>query len=196
MKDIKNELEKYSKKLNNETQETTKKLINEITTVLDKDEEVRGRIPEEIFVDNFLEYFKNIKNAKPEQDPLMYQWLNISGSVYNEVELIDREGNIAAVVPPLISKKAISLDKLDNVEFSQMGDQFELLNKNDGIRAYNYVATELSQLPRCIDKQTTDDDATRWLKIFKRYSKGDNTSNDVSLNNQEKEDLDINYDED
>lgn len=199
MENIKDELEKYSKKLDEETNELSKKLINEITEVLERDEKIRGRIPEEFFVDNFLEYFKNIKDSKPEQDPLMQQWLNISGSVYNEVELLDREGNITAVVPPLISKKSMEIDKLENVEFTEMGKHYEIISDNDGIRAYNYVTTELSQLPKCINKQTTGDAASRWLRIFERYSsKNVNENNDEikKINKKLKEDFGIDYDAD
>lgn len=199
MENVKDELEKYSKKLDEETNELSKKLINEITEVLERDEKIRGRIPEEFFVDNFLEYFKNIKDSKPEQDPLMQQWLNISGSVYNEVELLDREGNITAVVPPLISKKSMEIDKLENVEFTEMGKHYEIISDNDGIRAYNYVTTELSQLPKCINTQTTGDAASRWLRIFERYSrKNVNENNDEikKINKKLKEDFGIDYDAD
>lgn len=197
MKNIKNELEEYNKILKEETNEVTRKLINEISDVMDKDEQIRGRIPEDMFVDNFLNYFKNIKDAKPEQDPLMHQWINISGSVYNEVELVDKAGNIVAIIPPLISKSAIALDKLDNVEFCEIGEHYKLLSANDGIRAHNFVTTELSQLPKCIDKQSTEGYASRWVRIFERYSdKKDNSEEVKHASKKIKEDLGIDYDAD
>ena len=193
----KEELKKYSKMVNNEYVNEVKNTINEVAGVLENIESVKATVPEDIFVNNYLDYFKNIKN-QTEESPLYVQWVNIAGSVFEEVDLVNSKGEVVATVPPLVAKTGIEVDLLDQVPFSEIGHGYTMLHTKGGDRADTFLRTELSGLPKCVKSSPAKEHAKRWVKLFKRYENKENLTDDKKPSpgiQKIKEDLGINYDD-
>lgn len=79
---------------------------NTMTPVFDTIEAAtpKGKLPLKIFKDTFLNLFllKDMKDA----DEKIKVWISIAGSPVSEVELIDEDGKVVDIVPPLYDSAA------------------------------------------------------------------------------------------
>lgn len=186
-------IEEFSKMLTESELESARNMINEVTDSLDFEESLTPAIHESIFVNSYLDYFKNIKTSDP-NSPLYLNWINIAGSVYNEVHLVNDKGEVVATVPPLVARNSIETDNLENVGFEEKAKHYNLLKGVDGDRAKNFLATELSALPKFIKPVTAQDEAKRWVALFNRYSNNKNEKETKPATSKVKENLGIDYD--
>ena len=195
MEESKNPLKELSDAVKSAETGEARRLIDEVTEIMDQLDSARAKMSEKIFVDNYLPFFKNLSKSDP-NSPLLLQWLSFAGGSYHEVDLIGSNGEVVAVVPPLMSRHALDIDKLEHVSFSQTVTEYERLKDIDPFRANAFLNTEMSQLPKCIHPGDAKEQAKRWVKLFKRYESGSNIANDTPVTKKISEYIGINYDDD
>ena len=134
-------------------------------------------LPEEVFVEYFLDYFKAGGNLDMSSG-LSLKWLELSGGPYNEVIIIDVAGNDIFTVPSLYIKPDIDMSKMDGIDISNIASEFKLRENRlpeDGI---NYLNNQLSGLDTMVDSNFIKSVNT-WKSIFSRY---DNTKTKATSN--------------
>lgn len=85
---------------------------------------VQRKIPELMFKTYFLDWFAG--KVKDVDGALRVQWLNIAGSMYDPVMIVDANGKDIRRVPPLCDRDvvAVTMRKTDNKE-ETVGSMFE-----------------------------------------------------------------------
>lgn len=135
-------------------QETHKSTINEI-----------------VFVEMFLEFFYNFaKYKKITDDKLLLKWFDLSGSPYNEVDVLDREGKVLFTVPPIYAKSVVISDNLNNGFFNNVTAEYHQNSRMTQEIANNQLVNRLANGPRFLDKSKNKDITQDWINIFKRYN--------------------------
>lgn len=167
MNDRKNELEKLSDAF----AEGKKKIIKDEMDIIHQAivTDTKAKMPESVFVSNFLEPFKNLSSL--ENDNLaVKQWILISGSPYAQVDIIDGKGNVVHTTPSLIARPVILEEKMNNIDFKDVSINF--INKTNHVVAsgVNYLKTELSVVEQNITANT-DASIKQWEHITTYYTK-------------------------
>lgn len=129
----------------------------------------KNYIPEIVFKDKFLDYFENLPEDTS-NDPTMQQWVAFSGGPYNEVDVIDKNGNVIYTVPGVLSKPLVDDKLAKDYRFDNIASKFELKHNRLPEEGARYLEAELSGVPKYI-KADTETDAARWKQIFDRYKK-------------------------
>lgn len=136
------------------------------------DDSIKGRLPENIFVDYFLPYFSgNLPINKTSK--VLTDWISVAGSAVAEVDIIDREANVLFTVPPIMDTTVINPASFDS-DHSLAG-----IYREYGLRANNLkpaaerfllteldTATDIITAPSSIKEKNT----VVWDDIFKRYN--------------------------
>lgn len=135
---------------------------------------MRHRIPEELFVREFLPYFSGQKIDAP-QDNVMAKWISIAGSPTSEVELMDGAGMVVGVVPAIFDTGFINPEKSKELTISRITDRYELERTNPINNASNNMMQQLlSKVPTSADSKSTasESQTQRWYNLFDRYGVG------------------------
>lgn len=127
------------------------------------DNQLRGRLPEHIFVQNFLPYFNG--TVPVEQRSLVYsQWIGVAGSPMSEVELLKPNGEIAAIVPPIYDTGFVSGKHKD---VNRIASEYELLSTNPINPAEDiFLSKMLNNLPESSVNLTHEQ---RWVELLSKY---------------------------
>lgn len=131
---------------------------------------IKNRIPEEVFVGNFLPLFANIKEAIPKNVDISI-WIAIAGSPFKEVDVVDNSNVVIFTVPPIFCNNSIK-------PLSERGEQItnivaiaEKLSLRSPIEANMYVQNKLYNINKKLHNPIDDSSyKTEWNNIFKRYN--------------------------
>jgi len=161
-----NKLEEISKTMKNNGMAELMDVMSNIyeETVVGKK---NSTLPEVVFVEYFLDFFKSGMTT-PDKDLKYAKWIELSGSPYNEVDIIDLDSKIIFTVPPLYAKPAIDPSIID-INFSNIGSTYIMKSNRLQTDADNYLNEKLQPVANKIN----DDSAAivaRWQEIFKRYT--------------------------
>ena len=153
-------------------------------------------IPENVFVAIFLPWFAG-QSTDPRID--VNTWLNISGSPYKSVKVIDSSGDVSYVIPPLFDRTIIqtSDDKKTNASLIHVLATYEQLNKISPKRAEAYYLAELEKR-QIFNDQTT---ALRkkvefWNELFKKHNLPVFDVKSSTISNASTDKIDLEYDDD
>jgi len=156
----------------------TSEAIDEIDDLLNASIE-KAVIPEDVFVEYFLDYFRDPAGQK--NTTLPSKWLELSGGPYNEVDVLDNKGNVAYTVPSLFIAPTVDAGLIARYDFSDIAANYNMQMKITSTSAQNYLTSALSGVPEAIMT-----DARRHIAklaaIFARYdiSSADTGVNDSS----------------
>lgn len=129
-------------------------------------------LPEFVFKEYFLEFFRSYhKLTKHDKDnaPLYAKWLELAGSEYGEVDIVDNEGNVLYTTPGLLARPKINFDHTAATKIDKLAD--------DAINKYNRTPTESANsiinkinktMPNLIEEASTYE-AAKWDSILKKY---------------------------
>ena len=127
---------------------------------------VTPTLPEVVFVEYFLDFFKSQMNT-PDRDLKYAKWIELSGSPYNEVSIIDNEGNILYNVPPIYIKPTLD-DSVINTNFSNIANNYMLKHSRLASVGSQYLDGELKKVSDGM-KVNNDEIIKRWNAIFLKY---------------------------
>lgn len=164
------------------------KFIREFDSVITQSkQEIKGRLPEAIFVDYFLPFFASDKPL-PNNDTYITNWLKVAGSEYLEVDILDNGGKVLFTVPAMASTNVFNPYRAEGaMSFSDivaMAKQFEVQSP---VASENYIDSALTDKFKQMyqKKHLLSDKETVWLGIFARYSgKLHNYANTASPTNK------------
>lgn len=132
-----------------------------------------NKLPEKIFVDVFLPYFRGDKDFK-ESGGLLGEWYAIAGSHVSEVQIVDSSGLVLYNVPPYINNKGVNAThNVDRKEMSlhDIDGSAEAMSRNLPIAGRNFRERKMAE--KIIDMTSSGDKPkdylSRWKEIFDRY---------------------------
>lgn len=159
-----NKLQDLANKLEDRATKEAIAGINEIhSVVMEQDKTI---IPEVVFKELFLDFFKDVNNH-PNNDGLLLKWLELSGGVYNEVDVINEKGDTLYAVPGICSPGTINESIANNVAFDRIVTTYNNKLNRTQAEGVNYLNGELSKLTNIVEEK--NDNTTRWVNIFTRY---------------------------
>jgi hypothetical protein len=130
-------------------------------------------IPEVLFVNNFLPLFcGEISNKLPMFNDLLNVWLNIAGTNYSPVNVVDNKGNVIIVVPPINDKDILKpiISRTEDIAYVFMEAKAKSV-MSPSIGA-NIIAEGLgSRISSLITQEKPTTIQEQWTKLFTHYSK-------------------------
>jgi len=165
----KNKLEEVADRMMATDIRKAKENINEVyNEIVVENKPDHGELPESVFKDHFLDYFKNIEKA--EDDTKLLKWIEVSGGPYNPTDLIDNNGDVVLTVPPIYGKPDVDDEALSNLQMHDVVAKFT--NKASVLYAsgISYLTTELSSIPENISSNASKD-ISGWKQVINHYDK-------------------------
>lgn len=186
-----NKLEELSNKLEDKATRDAVKAISEIHESITATE--KAMLPEVVFKEGFLEFFKDV-GSHPNKDGLLLKWLELSGGIYNEVDVVDVKGDVVFTVPGICTPGTINEAISNNVSFGNIVTTFNnKLNRTEA-EGINYLNGELNKLVGIVGegKDTTD----RWVNVLTRYDDKTETqtNKDIATELNKNLGLELDYD--
>ena len=160
-----NVLKEYSNKIKDTKREQVREQINNLFDELVVIE--NAKLPEDIFVEYFLEHFKY--GGGDINNPLNIKWVELSGSVYNEVDIIDDMGNVIYTVPPLLDRATVDEEAI-KLNFSNIAATYVLKSNNLPSVGVNYLNNKIGNLDKMVESKNTNIYSERWASVFNRYN--------------------------
>ncbi len=160
----KNELELLASRLSNDRRAMLSADTDIIYNTIVKDN--RPKVNEKIFIQYFLEPFSNFTKV-PADSPDIARWIDIAGSFYGEVDIVDNQGTVICTCPGIYKPLAID-SNINNIDFTNVAREF--INKSNHFlasgthylhSALNYVDTNLHE--------NTKDTINTWATILKYF---------------------------
>lgn len=127
-------------------------------------------IPENIFVFNFLPFFcgEKVENS----NYLLNTWLDIAGSNYKPVNVVDNNGKVVITVPPIHDNNAIEpvTNRRDDLSYMfRESREKSTLSPNLGINIVNDALG--SRFHKVIRDTQNSPIKEKWLALFRHYGK-------------------------
>jgi len=142
-------------------QRTMERVTKGITEPEDKP---TAKLPVEVFEEYFLPKFAGIGRDKT----YTAKWVELSGSVFNPVELIGEQGEIVMTVPGIMQRQDLS--KTTDKGLSKLGEDYSLLlanGKKDLAEAK--VNKVIDEVIEGVDKLEDTNEVQIWTNIVTGY---------------------------
>jgi hypothetical protein len=143
------------------------------------------RLPEEVFVKEFLPYFSG-KLPMPVEPPLLSIWIGIAGSPTSEVQIVDAKGNNIYTVPPMSDTETVDIAKGQNSHsMKQILTRYSMLKNVTPMRGKTYLDQALNVKADLLSGKSPvfEKNQQRWFDIFSRYDK---SGDDNQVNKNDK----------
>lgn len=132
---------------------------------------IRGKLPEDIFVNYFLPYFVHREAGYPNEEKIVQDWISVAGGPYNEVDIIDTVGKPIFTVPSLMNTSSFNPNNESEIKYADLVATAEAYRVMSDVHANNFLQEALTVKFREVfaptDKIFTAEQ--RWFAIFKRY---------------------------
>ena len=125
-------------------------------------------LPEKVFVEYFLDYFKD--REKYADTPLLSKWVELAGGPYREVDIIDDNRNVLYTAPGAMMAPMVDYENLNNIDFSRIASNYNMKKNITAVQGTNYLNGILSMVPNNIHTDVNKY-INRWIAIFNRYDK-------------------------
>lgn len=141
-----------------------------------KETSFRPSIPEQIFVQNFLPFFNGEKVSSAS---IVADWMKVAGTPVMEVDVIGANGEVVAVIPPLIDTSCIRTSKvLDDDSYRNMivrlKEAPDIVKQKALIRANNEIER------KSVLKDMASGD--KWDKALSRWNKNGSANSNSGKN--------------
>lgn len=135
----------------------------------------KAKLPEELFVSNFLPFFTGKANAETNPD-FLPTWISIAGSPAADVDVIDKNGKVLFTVPAFIDSGFINpLKNTSGLSYSDIVNMAILFGNNIPKQGAAVLTNELeNKVKRLKDKSPNyAKKIALWEAIFQRYKAAD-----------------------
>lgn len=195
-----NELEEMSARLLDDNNKRLTAMMNRAYEQLVEHKD-RASIPEQVFVQYFLPYFRNPDSEENRESVILNKWLELSGGPYNEVNIINHKGEVLYEVPPVYHNDTVDLNILreNNVDLNYVGKAYDNMTVRSPEMGDSIINEGLGSLPKFVHNINNNLELKdKWKKIFKRYEEPEEAqaSSGVESTQPVKEDLGLNYEDD
>jgi len=127
---------------------------------------VNSILPENIFIEYFLDFFRYPDKHK--DSPLLSKWMELAGGPYNEVTIVDVNGNKLYDVPGAYMPPSANFEKLSSYSFYSIASNYKMKQAITMVQATNYISNILSTVPELL-RPNVNKYINRWISIFSRY---------------------------
>jgi len=139
--------------------------------IIKASQEARTKLPEEVFVKNFLPFFSGKQSIK-EYPEVIPSWIGIAGSPTSPVDVVGDSGEVLFTVPGFYDTTVIKANS--RFKDSSLGDtmiHYEMDKSVIPQRANNRINKELERkLPGIFQESSIQDENKKsWNTIFERY---------------------------
>ena len=170
---------------NSLVKEIQRKKTEELRTVMDdiyqqvaSPDVVRGKLPESIFVEQFLPRF--IGEIPISATDLTFKfWLSISGGPGNPVDILDTEGNVLFTVPPLLDTSMLDIEG-GEISLAAMLSQYDAYASRGLYEGDRYLQSVLGNRIQESIQNGELDNVNSWASILTRYGKLEQMNNNVT----------------
>lgn len=145
--------------------------IEGIETDLSKDS--KAKLPEFVFKQYFLDFFKDYHKLSAndkDKSPLYAKWVELAGSEYNEVDVIDSNGEVIFTTPGLLAKPVVDFARARQSRVNDIANDAKLHNRTD-IEKTNFINSKITSIMNGMITVDNNTEAKRWSKILKRFDK-------------------------
>lgn len=154
-----------------EHQARSSSLIRDIHNQINKpDYLVRGKLPEHIFVRDFLPTFAS-KKGTPNQDEVIAVWFCISDGPLRPVDIIDNAGNVLYTVPAMQNTRIFNPLNDSDIRFKDVVTTAKQVSMMSEVAGDNVItgAVDAKFAAMFDPKRMRTDDEKAWENIFSRY---------------------------
>lgn len=144
------------------------------------------QVYESVFKDMFLDYFRN--GLAEDDNFLTLKWLELAGTPYSEVGIINEDGEELFRVPGLLCSAEFDGISVADINFKELSETYELKAGSPIGGADQFLKNALSGLDELLTSDQTEH-RNKWEAIFARYAP--DTTDDVP---KETPQLELNYD--
>lgn len=132
---------------------------------------IRGRLPEDIFVNYFLPYFVNRQSGYPNEEKIVSDWISVAGGPYNEVDILDAGGKPIFTVPSLMNTTSFNPQNESAIKYADLVATAEAYRVMSDVHANNFLQEALTVKFREVFAPTDKifSSEQRWFAIFKLY---------------------------
>lgn len=145
-------------------EQNIQKITNELQGGFQKD---KACIPESIFVEYFLPYFTG-EIAIDDESIILAKWIDLAGSPYSSVDLIDKNNNVVGEVPGIFSHGSTG-PRDQRTPMSTVIRKTEHLKTISPVRSREHMVRELNNYKTTADPNNDD----RWQNLFRKYKQPD-----------------------
>lgn len=135
--------------------------------------QIRGRLPESIFVNHFLGFFSGEKPATPE-NKIIEQWISIAGTPMSEVDIVNEKGEVLFNVPSLFETNMLDIAKTSTTNsLPQIYGTYDAKVNHIPAVGNKYLADALGdKIENMVkDSPVLNTNKQRWNDILTRYNK-------------------------
>lgn len=140
--------------------------------ILDETNFARTKLPEEVFVKNFLPYFSGQSSIK-DNPQIVPTWISIAGSPMAEVDVVDATGQVQFTVPAFYDTTVVNATRQSRAgsDIGLIVNQYTQEKNNLPQTAETHVVQHLSQKGQEIVQPSVNfqDNQKKWITIFERY---------------------------
>lgn len=163
------------------SEESVLKILNAFKENDEIERLILPKLPESIFVEYFLPYFKGEVTDPVVAADLRKNWITLARHPMGEVNIINDQGEIIFTTPSIAYTKMFDPTKSDiNGSFKDLLLMTNQINVSNPIRAKQYLENNMATKFKAmrIKGHVLTKEELRWLEIFKRYDvKDKNTPN-------------------
>lgn len=163
------------------SEESVLKILNAFKENDEIERLILPKLPESIFVEYFLPYFKGEVTDPVVAADLRKNWITLARHPMGEVNIINDQGEIIFTTPSIAYTKMFDPTKSDiNGSFKDLLLMTNQINVSNPIRAKQYLENNMATKFKAmrIKGHVLTKEEQRWLEIFKRYAvKDKNTPN-------------------
>lgn len=141
-------------------------------------------IPEAIFVHHFLPVFSGERKENAQESLAM--WVNIAGSNFHPVNIVNPKGEVVAQVPPLQNNAVLD----PSSSKSNLSYAVQESNARAGLSPLGSQTILTNQLTNKLNALTSEIDAKNvphekmWKDLLTKYGKGPKNTQQKEINNQ------------
>ena len=155
------------------SEESVLKILNAFKENDEIERLILPKLPESIFVEYFLPYFKGEVTDPVAAADLRKNWITLARHPMGEVNIINDQGEIIFTTPSIAYTRMFDPTKSDiNGSFKDLLLMTNQINVSNPIRAKQYLennmATKFNAMR--IKGHVLTKEEQRWLEIFKRYT--------------------------
>lgn len=135
--------------------------------------QIKGRLPESLFVNHFLDFFSGEKPATPD-NKIIEQWISVAGTPMSTVDVINEKGDVLFNVPSLFETNMLDIAKTSTTNsLPEIYGTFDAKVNHIPAVGNKYLADALGDKIQNMvkDSPALNTNKQKWDEILTRYGK-------------------------
>lgn len=156
---------KYLQSIKDKLQKAADDTYNQLVV-----EQIFGRLPEDLFVSNFLPYFTG-KLKIDEGNNVITTWISIAGNPTSRVCILDKNGEVLYTVPPIFDTGILNTLDNKNRKLAEIYHNYTIRKDSLPMAADNFLDSAMAEKHNTILSNVVNQKYQKeWQDIFNRYN--------------------------